>query len=149
MHKSDPIERLNLMISAGAIATSALLATPLFTASLALGAALEVANYRALRRSTDLMFDGMISGGRTWSAGFGLRFLLLAVAMGVAIWAGAHPVALVVGLSTIVPAAIVGAWRMKPIDAPLADRPAPDDSSWDEWNPWLAQEREPVEEDER
>ena len=48
----DGTEKLNWTIAGGALATSAALAPPPFTASLALGVALEAVNYRALRRAT-------------------------------------------------------------------------------------------------
>jgi len=146
----DSTERLNLAIAGGAIATSAALAPPPFTASLALGAALEVANYRALRRSTDAFFRGTLEGAGPWTAGFGLRFGFLALAMTVAIGAGAHPVGLVIGLSTIVPAAIVAALRAEPppVPADALPGPPPDDPSWDAWNPWTASPRAEHDEDE-
>ena len=138
----DRTEQLNWTIAGGALATSAALAPAPFTLSMALGVALEAVNYRALRRSTELVFGGQLTGGRAWSAGFGLRIAFLALAMTVAIGSGAHPVGLVIGLSTIVPAVIVAALR-QPIVAP-ADAiaaPPPDDPSWDEWNAWTASER--------
>jgi len=145
----DGTERLNWTIAGGALATSAALAPAPFTASLALGVALEAANYRALRRSTELFFGGELRGGKAWSAGFGLRFAFLALAMTVAIAAGAHPVGLVIGLSTIVPAVILAALRQEPtISVPAVPGPAPDDPSWDAWNPWTASERRAGEEDE-
>jgi len=145
----DGAERLNWTIAGGALATSAALAPAPFTASLALGVALEAVNYRALRRSTELFFGGQLQGGKAWSAGFGLRFAFLAVAMTVAIGAGAHPVGLVIGLSTIVPAVVIAAIRQKPVVGVAAvPAPPPDDPSWDAWNPWTASERRPAEEDE-
>lgn len=145
----DRTEQLNWTIAGGALATSAVLAPPPFTLSLALGVALEAVNYRALRRSTELFFGGRIQGGRAWSAGFGLRFAFLALAMTVAVGAGAHPVGLVIGLSTIVPAVVIAALRSRPLGSrPALPGPPPDDASWDEWNPWTASERRPDFEDE-
>lgn len=141
----DPIERWNLGISAGAIAASLALAPPPFTAGLAVGAVLEALNFRVLRRATRRLFGGEIAGGRAWTGGFALRFLFLGVAMAVAIDAGAHPVGLALGLSTIVPAVVVYAWRNPPAGDPASPAPPPDDPSWDEWNPWLARERPPAE----
>ncbi len=58
------------------------------------------------------------------------------------IWiVGAHPVGLVIGLSTIIPAAILEAWRARPLIESAATGLAPDDPAWDRWNPWLARER--------
>ena len=145
----DGAEKLNWTIAGGALATSAVLAPPPFTAAMALGVALEAVNYRALRRSTELFFSGQGAGGRAWSAGFGLRFAFLAVAMTVAIGAGAHPVGLVIGLSTIVPAVVIAAIRQKPpLEAAAVPGPPPDDPSWDAWNTWTASERRADEEDE-
>ena len=121
-----------------------------FSLSVAVGTAIEAVNYRVLRRATDRLFSGQLTGGRAWSAAFALRFFFLGAAMTVAILAGAHPVGLVLGLSTIVPAAIVVAWRKRPTAAPAtAPPPAPDDPSWDRWNPWLARERDVFDEDDR
>jgi hypothetical protein len=141
---ADPFERANLTLSAGAVAAALAIAPVGFTASLAAGAALEVANFRALRRAKQRLFAGEIQGGWAWTALFGLRFALLGFAMYVALQAGADPIALVLGLSLIVPATIWVAWRMPPAVIPasaLAAAAPPDDPSWDEWNPWLARER--------
>ena len=72
--------------------------------------------------------------------------------MYVALRAGADPIALVLGLSLIVPATLWVAWRMPPpvlSESELANVPPPDDESWDDWNPWLARERNPNELDDR
>jgi len=144
----DRTEQLNWTIAGGGLAASAAFAPVPFTASFALGVALEAVNYRALRRSTELMFGGQIPGGRAWSAGFGLRFAFLAVAMTVAIGSGAHPVGLVLGLSTIVPAVVIAALQTPAAAAePALPGPSPDDPSWDEWNAWTASERRRNEED--
>lgn len=136
----DPIERWNLAISAGAVATSLALATPAFTTSLAVGAALEAANFRALRRSAQFLFWGVLPGQRAWAAVFGLRFALLAIGVGAALYFGADALGLLIGLSLIVPAAILEAWRSRPPIDPSAPRLPEDDPSWDRWNPWLAHE---------
>ena len=142
----DPFERANLTLSAGAIATSFALASPIFSASLAAGALLEIVNFRALRRAKQRLFAGEIQGGWAWSALFGMRFALLGFAMYIALRSGADPIALVLGLSLIVPSTLWVAWRTPmpavPPDA-LMDVPPPEDPSWDEWNPWLARERNP------
>ena len=82
----------------------------------------------------------------SWSAGFAFRFALLGAGVGLAIWAGSHPVGLLLGLSLIVPAAVAAAWRARP--PVLSGLPAlpPEDPSWDRWDPWLAREREEEEE---
>jgi len=142
----DPMERLNLGISAGAVAASFAFASPLFAASVALGAALEALNFRALRAATRRLFAGELTVGHAWAAGFGARFVLLAAGIGYALHAGAHPVALTLGLSTMVPAVLVGAWLQRPpvLDpATLPPPPPPDDPSWDRWSVWRAREIEP------
>ena len=137
----DPIERLNLTFSAGAVAASLALATPSFAGGVAAGAALEAVNFRGLRRSSELLFSGEVDGRRGWSAGFGLRFGLLAAGIVGAIWAGAHPVGLLLGLSLIIPAVVIHAWRNRPPVDPDAPVLAEEDA-WERWNPWLAREVE-------
>jgi hypothetical protein len=73
------------------------------------------------------------------------RFGLLK--MGSARRFGAHPLGLLLGLSLIMPAAIFEAWRARPPLDPSAPALAPDDPSWDRWNPWLARESDPSDED--
>ncbi len=144
---SDPFERMNLTICAGALATSLALAPASFTVSLGIGALLEAVSFRALRRATQQLFSSQIGGSKAWSALFSLRFLFLGAAMFVALKDGAHPIGLVLGLSTMVPAVVIVAIRTPVPQAPERDDPvpAPDDPSWDEWNPWLAHGRDPEE----
>jgi hypothetical protein len=142
----DPIERWNLTLCAGAIAAGLALVSPLFAWSLAAGAALEAVNFRGLRGAAQALFAGQLPGSRRWTAAFGARFALLALGIGVAIHVGAHPVGLVIGLSLVIPAAIIEAWRTRPEIDPDAPALAPDDERWDQWNPWLAREIEPPEE---
>ena len=143
--KLDRIERTNLTLSAGAAALSFALATPAFAVSLLAGAALEWVNFRGLRRSAAAFFGGDIPGSSGYSAVAGLRFLLLAVGIATALGLGAHPIGLVIGLSLIMPAAIIEAWRHRPPVCPDAPRLAADDPAWDRWDAWLAREREPAE----
>lgn len=145
-----PAERLNLALCAGVLALALAFASPVFAVSFAIGAVLEAINFRALLRATAHVFDGRLQGSRPWMAIFGLRFALLATGMFVAIDAGAHPVGLVLGLSTVIPAVVVSAWRQPPPDTGSAlatEVPPPDDASWDEWNPWLARPRAPRQEE--
>lgn len=143
-----PMERLNFGISAGAIAVSAAFAPPAFTSSLVLGVALEAVNFRTLRLATARLLSGELQGGRAWTAVFAIRFTMLLGAMGLALAAGAHPVGLLIGVSTIVPAALLGAWWMRPPLDPTAPALAPDDPSWDTWSVWRGGEIPPAEEDE-
>jgi hypothetical protein len=143
----DPIERTNLVLSAGAVAAGWWLVTPAFALSLGFGALLEAVNFRGLRRSAQFLFWGQIQTGRGWSGLFALRFGLLVIGIGSSLALGADPAGLLVGLSLIMPAAVFEAWRARPpIDA-TAPALAPDDPGWDGWNAWLAREREPADED--
>lgn len=144
----DPIERTNLKLSAGAAALSLALATPAFAASLLAGAALESVNFRGLRRSAAAFFGGDLPGSGGYRALFGLRFLLLAVGIAVALGVGADPIGLVIGLSLIMPAAVIEAWRHRPPVQPDAPRLDSDDPAWESWDAWLAREREPAEDEE-
>jgi hypothetical protein len=146
--KIDPIERTNLTLSAGAVAASLALASPLFTWSLAAGALLEAVNFRGLRRAADFLFAGQIGSGSVWSGLYAFRFAWIGIGIGVALYFGADPIGLLIGLSLIMPAAIIEAWRNRPAIDPDAPSLAPDDPEWDRWNPWLAREREEIEESE-
>lgn len=143
------MERLNFGISAGAVAAGFALASPAFATSLALGAAIEALNFRALRAGATQLFAGNLVAGKAWAMGFGIRFAFLAVAISLALGAGAHPVALVLGLSTTIPAVVIGAWMQRPAIDPNAPAVAADDPSWDVWNPWLARERDASEDEEQ
>ena len=142
----DPIERTNLTLSAGAVAASLALASPGFAASLAVGALLEAWNFRGLRRSAQFLFWGEIRGSRGWLGVYALRMSLLVIGIGAALYFGAHPVALLIGLSLIMPATVIEAWRARPRVDPSAPSLAEGDPSWDRWNPWLAREREALDE---
>jgi hypothetical protein len=135
-----PMERWNLGLSAGAVAASFALASPRFACSVAAGAALEALNFRGLHRASELFFEGALPG--SWQAGFALRFGLLAAGIVAAVLLGAHPIGLLAGLSIMVPAAVIGAWRSRPPIQPDAPALDPDDPEWERWDPWLARERE-------
>jgi hypothetical protein len=142
----DPIERLNLVLSAGAVAASLVIATPVFAASLAVGALLETFNFRGLRRAAQFLFAGQIRGGGGWLGVFALRFSLIVIGVGAALHFGADPLGLLIGLSMIVPAVLIEAWRTRPAVDPQAPALDPEDPAWERWNPWLAREREESEE---
>jgi hypothetical protein len=143
----DPIERTNFALSAGAAALSLAFATPGFAASLLAGAALESVNFRGLRRSALLFLEGPLPGAGGFRAVAGLRLLLLAVGIGVGLWAGAHPVGFVIGLSLIMPAALIEAWRHRPPILPDAPALAADDPEWERWDAWRARERDPADDE--
>jgi hypothetical protein len=143
----DPIERTNLTLSAGAVAVSLALAGPAFAASLAAGALLEALNFRGLRRQSQFLFWGQIRSGGAWSGVYALRFGLLVIGIGAALAFGADPAGLLVGLSLVMPAAVIEAWRARPPVDPNAPALGPEDPAWEQWNPWLARERAPGEDE--
>jgi hypothetical protein len=145
--KIDPIERTNLTLSAGAAAASLLLLGPAFAASLAAGALLEALNFRGLRRQAQFLFWGQIRSGGAWSGVFALRFGLLVIGIGAALAFGADPAGLLVGLSLVMPAAVIETWRARPPIDPNAPALGPSDPAWESWNPWLARERAPEEDE--
>ncbi|MEB2345263.1 MAG: hypothetical protein OZ948_11030 [Deltaproteobacteria bacterium] len=135
---SRVLERFHLTLAAGGIATSALLGGPAFTAAYALGAGLEVVNFRALCACTTRLLSGQLGGSRPWVALLGMRLAMLFAAMGVALVAGAHPLGLLLGVSTVVPALLVGAWWLGPPLDPDAPALPPDDPAWEHWSVWRA-----------
>lgn len=137
----EAIERTNLALSAGAAALSLALAGPVFSASLAAGAALETVNFRGLRHSAFAFLHGDLPGHGGYRAIATLRFLLLAGGVGASLALGAHPVGLVIGLSLIVPATLIEAWRHRPPVDPNAPALDPDDPAWGRWDVSLAIER--------
>ncbi|MEE9607799.1 MAG: ATP synthase subunit I [Myxococcota bacterium] len=138
----EAVERWNLALGAVVLGVSFAVASPTFAVSVAVGTVLEAVNFRGLRRSAELLFNGPRPGSRGWSVGFGLRLVLLAVGIGAAMVAGANPVGLLVGLSLIVPAVFIEAWRARPPVVEGAPALPADDPAWDRWNPWLARERD-------
>jgi hypothetical protein len=135
----ERVERLSLALCAGAVVASYPLVSPVFAVSVAAGGLLEAANFRGLTRAGRRLFERRPS---SWTAGWASRFALLALGIGGVLWLGAHPVGLVLGLSLIVPAVVIEAWRSRPPVAPDAPALPPDDPGWDDWNPWLARERD-------
>lgn len=140
---------MNLAFAAGAVGASLAFASPRFATSVLAGAAVETLNLNALWRSSALVL-GLADprdSSRLATVAFGARFVLVGFAMWLALYLGAHPVGLIIGLSLIVPAIVIAAWRMRP--AVIEDLPAldSDDPEWDVWNPWLARERDPEEDE--
>jgi hypothetical protein len=136
----------NLAFSAGACAVSFAAVSPRFAAGLAVGAALEAVNFRSLFRSCERILLSGGAGAGPAVATFGLRFVLLGAMIFAALHAGVHPVGLLVGLSLIVPASLLAAWRARPSVDPHAPSLASDDPAWELWNPWLAREADSAEE---
>jgi hypothetical protein len=143
----QPVERLNLALSAGAAAASWWLVSPVFALSLGVGALLEAANFRGLHQQAQLLFGGEIRSGASWTGLYALRFLLVVTGIGGALALGAHPLGLVIGLSLVMPTALWVAWRNRASIDPHAPALAPDDPEWDLWNPWLAKQQEQSDED--
>jgi hypothetical protein len=143
--KIQPIERLNIAMSASATAASWWLVSPTFALSVGFGAMLEAVNFRGLHQQAQLLFWGEIRSGGSWTGLYALRFGLLVIGIGGALALGAHPVGLLIGLSLIMPTTVWVAWRHRP----AVDRNAPvlafDDPEWEKWNPWLASERDDAE----
>ena len=108
------VERLNLGLSAGAVAASFALATPHFATSLALGAFVEAINFGAIHRGARALFEGEPAGARGWVGVFSMRFVLLALAIFMTLQAGADPVAFLIGLSLVMPATLIDAWIHRP-----------------------------------
>ncbi len=144
----DPIERLNFRLSAGAVAVSFAFLSPLFAFSLAIGAALEALNFHGLRNQAQFLFWGEITSGRQWTGLLGLRFIILILGIGASLYFGADPAGLLIGLSLIMPAALIEAWRTRPAIDPNAPALDADDPSWDRWNAWLVREQADNEEEE-
>lgn len=138
----ERVERLNLGMSAGAIAASFALASPHFATSLAVGATLEALNFGALHRGAKLFFAGGFSGAGPWVGLFGLRFVLLAAGIFFTMAAGANPIALVIGLSIAMPAVLLDAWLNRPPVVDPATLPALDaeDPGWDRYSVWRGDE---------
>jgi hypothetical protein len=136
-------------LSAGAVAASFALATPHFATSLAIGAALEAVNFGSLYRASQHFFNGTFSGSGPWVGLFALRFVLLAVGIIITLLAGAHPIALVIGLSIVMPAVVIDAWVHRPeiLDSDMLPALDADDPSWDTYSIWQAGEVEPVADD--
>ena len=107
------VERLNLGLSAGAVAASLALVSPHFAGSLAAGAFLEALNLGAIHRGAKRLFTGEIEGARTWIGLFSMRFLTLAAAIFVTMQAGADVAALLIGLSITMPATLIDAGRSR------------------------------------
>src|SRR5260221_6801022 len=75
----QPIERMNLALSAGATAASWWLVSPVFALSLGFGALLETVNFRGLHQQAQLLFWGEIKSGGGWSSLYSVRFRLLVI----------------------------------------------------------------------
>ncbi len=132
------VERLNVTLSAGAVAASFAFFTPLIATSIAAGALLEVVNFRALHASARSFFAGQLGGANLWVGFVALRLAVFGAAMALAVALGAHAIAFIVGLSIVLPAVVIDSWRNRPPVLDQSDYPVPDadDPSWDEFSLW-------------
>lgn len=141
------VERLNLGLSAGAVAASLALVSPHFAGSLAAGAFLEALNLGAIHRGAKRLFTGEIEGARTWIGLFSMRFLTLAAAIFATMQAGADVAALLIGLSITMPATVIDAWLNRPavvdpatlpsfVDGGALPEDQSDDAYWESYSVW-------------
>ncbi|MGB0619313.1 MAG: hypothetical protein ACPGVZ_07555 [Myxococcota bacterium] len=143
------VERLNLGLSAGAVAASLALVSPHFAGSLAAGAFLEALNLGAIHRGATQLFSGQIAGSRTWIGLFSMRFLTLAAAIYITMQAGANVAGLLIGLSITMPATLIDAWLNRPEVVDPAKLPSfvegmtfadaedqSDDEYWENYSVW-------------
>jgi hypothetical protein len=135
----------NLAFSAAAVLAGWWLVSLPFATGVFVGSALEVANFRALWTTAERTFG---AGAGAAVGGFALRFVLLGVAIALAIGAGIHAAGLLVGLSLMVPAIAIAALRARPPIEPDLPALPPDHPDWDRYNVWLARERRSDEDDE-
>ena len=136
--KLYPAEKFNIGMSAGAVATSFAIASPLFAGSLAFGAALETMNFRFMHRTADAVFGGELPSGGGWIAVLVLRLGLMFAGIVAAMMTGADPVGLVIGLSLVMPATVAAAMWHRPPVLPTSpdDAVDPDDPIWDDFSVW-------------
>jgi len=141
------VERLNLGLSAGAVAASLALVSPHFAGSLAAGAFLEALNLGAIHRGATRLFRGEIEGARTWIGLFSMRFLTLAAAIFATMQAGADVAGLLIGLSITMPATVIDAWLHRPavvdpatlpsfVDGGALPEDQSDDAYWERYSVW-------------
>lgn len=139
-----PIEHLHVFLSAGAVAGAAVFASPHFALSVGVGALLEGFNFRGLSLASHALFRGALRGGTAWLVLLVLRLGLVGALLFAAIrFGGIDPIGVLVGLSVVLPASVIGAWRIRPpIDpeaGPVDDfeargrdpRDGPGDWGWD------------------
>lgn len=145
------VEQLNLGLSAGAVAASFALLTPHFALSLAAGAALEALNFGAIHRGAQRLFEVDAATGerevnaqiKGWVGVFSMRFLILAAAIYAVMEVGADPAAMIIGLSIVMPATMIDAWRNRPavvdpatLPILLEDETDDDKEYWENYSIW-------------
>ena len=132
------VERLNVTLSAGAVAASFAFLPQAVATGVAAGAAVEVLNFRALHGTARAFFSGDLGGPGMWMGVFGLRMAVVGAALAVAASFGVSPVGFAAGFSILMPALVFDAWRNRPPVLDQSDYPVPDpdDPSWDEFSVW-------------
>ncbi len=135
--KLYPAEKLNLGLSAGAVATSLALATPLFAGSLAFGATLGSVNFRFLHTTAEGVFQGAVQSS-AWVVVLAFRLALVFAGICAAMLLGADAMGLLIGLSIVMPATVAAAVWLRPAHVPTMPGPAvaPDDPIWDDYSVW-------------
>ncbi|MCP4036483.1 MAG: hypothetical protein GY944_17470 [bacterium] len=135
--KFYPAEKLNLGLSAGAVAASFAIASPQFAGSLAVGAMLGSVNFRFLHKTAEGVFNGFMQSG-SWVAVLVFRLALVFAGICAAMMMGADAIGLVIGLSIVMPATVAAAVWLRPENIPTAPGPAiaPDDPTWDGYSVW-------------
>ena len=132
-----PAEKFNFGLSAGAVAASFAVASPLFAGSLAFGAALETMNFRFMHRTADAVFTGVVPSGGGWIAVLVLRLGLMFAGI-VAANTTSTGTILVIGLSLVMPATVAAAMWHRPAMVYQEPLPAldPEDPIWDDYSVW-------------
>ncbi len=135
--KLYPAEKVNLGLSAGAVATSLAVASPLFAGSVAVGATLGTVNFRFLHTTAEAVFQGAVQSG-TWVVVLAFRLALVFAGIVAAMLLGADGVGMAIGLSIVMPATVAAAVWLRPANVPTAPGPAvaPDDPIWDDYSVW-------------
>lgn len=128
-----PIERINVALSAGTVATAAVVASPLFALSVAVGAVLESLSFRGLSIASRAFFGGVVRGQVAWLLLLAMRLGLVGTLLFFALRLGADPIGLLIGLSVILPASVVGALRMRPPVDPNARPLEPEEDADSDW----------------
>lgn len=141
------VQGYNAAFCALAALLALLFMSPAFAGAIVLGTVLGAANLRALWRHSEHVFFQTEGPRAPVALAFVFRFLLLGAALWLALSAGVNAIGVLIGLSILVPSIVIAAWRKRPpIMEGLPAMPA-DDPDWDLWNPWMAREGTPGEDD--
>ena len=103
-----------------------------------------IIHFREPDLRAEALFAGVVNGGGPWVGVLSLRIGLVVAGIVVAMTAGANPLALVIGLSLAMPAAVIAAVlnREEVIPQEADAGLGPDDPSWDSYSIWRATERD-------